>query len=150
MKRIAVVGAAVALCVLLAATASARPPVEPKAGHLQELTEKTLLNGLDCENCGVRASAMYMLGDLKIEKAVIPLMALLKGAPQEQGRIIAALSLCKIGDARGVFAVKRAALFDSSERVRATCAWYYNEYVKAGTFKFGTPEPGVEEEIAQR
>ncbi len=150
MKRFAMVGAAMLLCVLLAATASARPPVEPKAGHLQELTEKTLLNGLNCENCGVRASAAYMLGDLKIESAVIPLMSILKGAPDEKGRIIAALSLCKIGDARGLFAVKRAAAFDESEHVRLVCSWYYNEYVKPGTFKIGEPAPGVNEEIAER
>ncbi len=150
MKRIAVVGAALALCVLLAATASARPPVEPKAGHMQELTEKTLLNGLDCENCGVRASATYMLGDLKIQKAVIPLMGMLKGDTQEKARIIAALSLCKIGDPRGLYAVQRAAQFDSSERVRQVCAWYYNEYVKAGTFRFGPPEPGSETQVAER
>ena len=150
MKRFAAVGSAIVLCVLLAATASARPPVEPKAGHLQELTEETLLNGLECENCGVQASAMYMLGDLKIEKAVIPLMSMLKSAPDEKSRIIAALSLCKIGDGRGTFAVKRAALYDSSDRVRLICSWYYNQYVQAGTFKIGEPGQDIDEELAQR
>ena len=150
MKRFAAVGSAIVLCVLLAATASARPPEEPKAGHLQELTEETLLNGLTGENCGVQAGAMYMLGDLKVEKAVIPLMSILKSAPDDHARIIAALALCKIGDARGTFAVKRAALFDSSDHVRLVCSWYYNEYVHAGTFRIGEPGPGDNEALARR
>ena len=117
---------------------------------MQELTEKTLLSSLDCENCGLRASATYMLGDLKIRNAVIPLMAILKGADDEQGRILAALSLCKIGDPRGLFAVKRAVTFDPSPRVRELCAWYYNQLVQPGTFDFGSEPPTPSEQITQR
>jgi hypothetical protein len=150
MKRYSVIVAVVVLSVLLAVPSTARPPVEPKANPYQELTEKTLLNGLNCENCGVRASAAFMAGDLKIQSAVIPLMRVLKDSENETTRVIAALSLCRIGDARGVFAVKRAARFDSSERVRMACGWYYNEFVKAGTFEFAPVERAGSEQIVKR
>ena len=150
MKRYGLVGAAIALCVLIVATASAFPPVESRASLMRDLTEKTLLNGMNCENCGLRASAEFMLGDLKVQKAVIPLMSILKGADDEQGRIIAALSLCKIGDARGVYAVKRAAQYDNSDRVRLICSWYYNEYVQPGTFRITYPESEGSQPIVER
>jgi hypothetical protein len=51
-------------------------------------------------------------------------------------RIVAALALARIGDARGAYAVKQAVKFDPSRRVRNICAYYYNEYVKAGSFQF--------------
>lgn len=150
MKRYSVILAVVLLCVILAVPATARPPVEPKAIPYSELTEKTLLNGLNCENCGVRASAAFMVGDLKIKSAVIPLMRVLKDSENETARVIAALSLCRIGDARGVYAVKRAARFDSSERVRMVCGWYYNEFVSPGTFEFSPAEVVGSDQIVER
>ena len=150
MKRYSVVLAAVVLSLLVAVPATARPPAEPGKSPMRELTEKTLLNGLNCENCGVRTSAAFMLGDLKIKSAVIPLMSVLKDSENETARIIAALSLCRIGDARGVYAVKRAAHFDSSERVRLACGWYYNEFVQPGTFAFAPAEKVPADQIVRR
>ncbi len=142
MKAIATI-IAVGVLMVLAVPASAQSSVELKANPYQELTEATLLNGLNCENCGVRSGAIFMLGDLKVSRAVIPLMGILKGASDDHAKISAALSLCRIGDARGVYAVKRAAKFDESPRVRLLCAWYYNELVQPGSFEF-TPASGSE------
>lgn len=135
MKRTVMFGLAALLWVLFAAIAVARPSADTQKNSYDELTVKSLLGGLDCGNCGVEVGAAFLLGDLKIQKAVIPLMSMLKTSENNQARIVAALSLCRIGDERGTFAVKRAALFDDDARVRATCAWFYNEYVKAGTFR---------------
>jgi hypothetical protein len=95
-----------------------------------------LLIGVQSDNAGLRESAAYLLGEFKCEKAVIPLMAILHGSDKESSRIVAALALCRIGASNGVYAVKRAALFDASPEVRNRCAWFYNAYVEDGTFAF--------------
>ena len=128
---------AMVACLLVMSTvahADKAAVVKPSKGLI--LAETNLLLALECEMCGVKESAAFTLGDLKCDRAVIPLMRMLKNAELENHRIIAALSLCKIGDARGVFAVKQAVRFDDSERVRRACAWFYNEYVQPGTFRF--------------
>jgi len=95
-----------------------------------------LLIGIQSDNDGLRESAAYYLGEYRCPNAVLPLMALLKNSERETTRIVAALALCRIGDARGVFAVKQAVKFDSSEKVRVLAAFYYNEYYRSGTFTF--------------
>jgi len=84
-----------------------------------------------------------MLGEQKVTRAVVPLMNMLHSDDEESSRIVAALSLCRIGEARGVYAVRQAAKFDKSERVQRVCAWFYNEYVQPGSFAFVTPEEDV-------
>jgi hypothetical protein len=91
---------------------------------------KTLMGCNSCE----KEKAAFLLGCRKCPGAVIPLMSMLHEGEEETSRIVAALSLCLLGDGRGTFAVKRAALYDESARVRMLCAWYYNQYVREGTF----------------
>lgn len=97
-----------------------------------------LLIAIQSDNDGLRESAAYYLGEYKCQRAVIPLMALLKSDPRPSVRGMAALALCRIGDERGVFAVKRAVTFDNNPGVKSLCAWYYNEYVRPGTYAFIT------------
>jgi HEAT repeat protein len=77
-----------------------------------------------------------MLGAIQSDRAVIPLMAALNSSTDEHVRVAAAWSLCRIGDARGVYAVKMATKFDDSNKVQARCAWYYETMVEPGTFTF--------------
>jgi hypothetical protein len=42
---------------------------------------------------------------------------------------MAALALYKIGDARGLYAIKQAIRFDDSERVRNLCTKFYKAYL---------------------
>ena len=56
-------------------------------------------------------------------------MKILKNSVEEELRIGAALSLLKIGDARGIYAIKRAIQFDESKRVRDICSKFYNNYL---------------------
>ncbi len=95
-----------------------------------------LLIAIQSDNQGLRESAAYFLGEFKCKQAVVPLMALLKSDPRASTRAVAALALCRIGDARGLFAVRRAVQFDDNAGVKGLCAWYYNEYVKPGSFAF--------------
>lgn len=101
----------------------------------KEKAAKNLLNNLNSENKGVRESSAFLIGELKIDDAVVPLLAILHNDTNESTRIVAALSLSKIGSARGSFAVKQAAIYDDSQRVRMACAWFSNMY--------STPQPFV-------
>jgi len=113
---------------------------------------ENLLIGLASDNLGLRESAAYMLGELKADAAVIPLMQMLRSDDHESSRIVAALALCRIGEGRGVYAVKRAASFDESEAVAQRCAWFYDQYVHPGSFDFvpNDSEASVVNEFAKR
>jgi len=132
MKSILFAGVAV----LSAALAYAGPGDVSRPSPDQEFTEAKLLDDVHCDNCQAKDDAIYDLGELRSQKAVIPLMAVLHGDSDESSRIVAALALCRIGDERGTYAVKRAATFDRSEKVRTLAAWFYNTYVREGSFDF--------------
>ena len=100
---------------------------------VNDCTVASLIMGINSDNFGLRTSAAYMLGELKCEKGVIPLMRMLKSEDREDARIVAALALLKIGDARGIFAIKQATRFDDSERVRRLCANFYHAYSEKST-----------------
>ena len=87
--------------------------------------EKNLMIGLNADNFGLKSSAAQILGDIKSQKAVIPLMKILKSSDDDNLRIIAALSLYKIQNPMGMFAVRQAIRFDESDRVRKICRNLY-------------------------
>lgn len=93
-----------------------------------QITENLLIGIQSC-NKGLCASCTYLLGKFCCKKSVIPLLSLLHNAECEEIRILAALSLVKIGDGRGVYAVKRAALFDESDRVKRLCNLFYKAFL---------------------
>jgi hypothetical protein len=119
------------LVVTTTSTAFDKVSVSKKA-----VIEKNLFAALMSGNKGLQKSAIYMLGDMRSSQAVLPLLSYLKYGEDENIRIAAAWSLCQIGDARGLYAVKQSVLFDPSVKVRNACAWHYEVYVKQGTFKF--------------
>ncbi len=127
-----------AAVLIIAATTVAAAADTPTALTAEQYAraEQNLLIGIESDNQGLKESSAYLLGELKSSNAVIPLMKMLRSDNQESARIVAALALCRIGDARGVYAVKRATQFDNSESVARRCAWFYNEYVQAGAFEF--------------
>lgn len=96
----------------------------------KDLIEQNLLNGINSENFGLKTSSAYFLGENKSSKAVIPLLKMLHNDESEEARILAALSLIKIGNPVGVYAVKMAAKFDGNEKVRKMCAKFYNDFSK--------------------
>jgi hypothetical protein len=132
MKTILAIGVAI----LSATLGYAGPGDVSRPAPDLELTESKLLDDVRCDNCQTKESAIFDLGELRSEKAVIPLLDVLHRDGDESSRVVAALALCRIGDARGTFAVRRAATFDRSEKVRTLAAWFYNTYVKEGSFQF--------------
>ena len=91
--------------------------------------ENNLLAGLKSDTHGLQISAAYFLGEIKSEKAVIPLLAMLHNGETEGERLMAALSLYKINSELAIYAIKEAARFDDSDRVRRMCANFYNEHL---------------------
>lgn len=91
--------------------------------------EDNLLVGLKTDNLGLKVSAAYFLGEMKSERAVIPLMKMLKGNTTEEEKLIAALSLAKIKSEKGMFAVKQRIKFDDSKRVQRLCDIFYKNYL---------------------
>ena len=101
-----------------------------QVGKVKDSAIESLIMGVNSDNFGLRTSAAYMLGELKCEKSVIPLMRMLKSEEREDARIVAALALLKIGNAKGIFAIKQAIKFDDSERVRRLCANFYHAFLE--------------------
>lgn len=97
--------------------------------NLKSTSIESLMMGINSDNLGLKTSSAFMLGELRCNIAVIPLLKMLKNEEREDARIVAALALQKIGDARGIFAIKQAIRFDSSERVRRLCLNFYYAYL---------------------
>lgn len=91
--------------------------------------EDNLLVGMDTDNRGLQVSCAYFLGEMQSERAIIPLLKMLKNGETEEERIIAALSLAKIKSERGLFAIKQRIKFDDSERVQRLCEIFYTNHV---------------------
>jgi HEAT repeat protein len=113
----------VAVMILLTGESFANPLSKKDSAIMKG--EVNLLIALNSNNYGLKTSAAQILGDIKSEKAVIPLMKILKSSGDENLRIIAALSLYKIQNPRGLFAVRQAVKFDDSARVRKLCLNFY-------------------------
>jgi HEAT repeat protein len=150
MKRIAMMFGVVAFAITLALPATASDLRKELGEAKYDIAVKNLLVGVSeaTTNSGLRRSAIYMLGQLEAKAAVIPLMRVLHTCPDEASRLAAAWALCKIGDARGEYAVKQAVRFDESAKVKMHCAWYYNLYVNEGTFAF-YPSSNAPTQIAE-
>ncbi|MCF8267596.1 MAG: hypothetical protein K9I69_05890 [Ignavibacteriales bacterium] len=97
--------------------------------------EDNLLNGLRSDNHGLILSCAYQLGELKSTKAVLDLMHMLRNAESCDMRVIAALSLIKIGEPRGVYLVGREAQFNDSDRVCNFCDKFYRSYLNSQSEK---------------
>jgi HEAT repeat protein len=91
--------------------------------------ETNLLVGLSSDNQGVRISSAYFLGEMKSEKAIIPLMDILHSSENNASRQVAALALYKINSERGIFAIKRAIQFDNDAQTRKLCKIFYNQHL---------------------
>lgn len=106
---------------------------EPPAAKLKlQAAEVNFLIGLNSDNDGLKTSSAYNLGELQSQKAVIPLLKMLRNDEKECNRIMAALALYKIGDARGMNAIKQRIRFDKCERVRKMCSTLYAQYLLNG------------------
>lgn len=128
MKKLYMVVLALSFILIYSTTVLAGNESNKKSKHAISSVEDNLLKGLGSGNCGLKMSCAYFLGEMKSSKAVIPLMKMLRDETNECNRLMAALALTKIGDPRGIYMVKRRAVFDSSLRVRSMCERFYKAY----------------------
>ncbi|MDO8548616.1 MAG: HEAT repeat domain-containing protein [Ignavibacteria bacterium] len=92
-------------------------------------TIQSLMLGLNSDNFGLKTGSAYMLGELKVTDAVIPLMRMMRNDESEQARIVAALALYKLGTPMSIHALFQAARFDDNKRVRKMCSGFYLNYI---------------------
>jgi hypothetical protein len=142
-KRFALMAA---LAIIAVTGAKAEDPVLPSNAN-RALIEENLMVGLNSDNEGLRYSCALMLGSIKSESAVIPLMALLKQCDSFKLKRAAAWALCNIGDERGTYAVKMEVRFSECCKTRLVCAWYYENMVKPGSFVFNNVDPTMIAEL---
>jgi HEAT repeat protein len=83
-----------------------------------EVIESNLLVGLEVGNDGLTSSCTYFLGELKSDKAVIPLMAILHDSDNQKLRQAAVLALYKINSDKGLYAIKQAMELDDNAQTR--------------------------------
>lgn len=96
--------------------------------EIRDNTVESLIIGLSSDNIGLQSSSAYMIGELRLSQALIPLLRILHTEKNEELRITAALALYKIGSPIAINAVKQAIRFDDSERVSKLCTSFYSEY----------------------
>lgn len=128
MKKIFMLS--ISILLLVSSLISAAEPSKIITQKFSDNTIKSLLVGLESTNLGLKTSSAYMIGELKIANAVIPLMRMLRNNESEEARIVAALALYKLGTPTSIFAIKQASRFDDSERVRKMCFRFYAAYVQ--------------------
>ena len=147
-------GRTLAVAVLVALTVGGRAAANDDEGRKAEVRKcaatENLMIAIESDNAGLRESAAYLLGQFKCNDAVIPLMRILRNDMRPSTRSVAALALCMIGDARGLYAVKQAVRFDANPGVQVRCAWYYNEYVNGKTFAFVPVDQAIPAELATK
>ena len=115
--------------VLCSTSIFASNPPERDQLVISQNTIQSLINGIESDNTGLKTSSAYMLGELKITDAVIPLMKVMREDDNEEARIAAALSLYKLGTPLAMNAIRQAIRFDNSERVKKLCLRFYTDYL---------------------
>lgn len=103
---------------------------------LSENSIESLMIGVESDNMGLKTSSASVLGDFKTSKAVIPLMKDLKENSDERVRLQAAVALWKIGDPRGIYSIKQAIKFDTSDRVKKICSILYLDTIDSTKTRF--------------
>ncbi|NWG28980.1 MAG: HEAT repeat domain-containing protein [Ignavibacteriaceae bacterium] len=120
-----------ALILAIVAISTITASVVPKTNvKITQNTVASLIEGLNSQNLGLKSSSAYVIGELQLSEAVIPLLKILHQDKNEEMRIAAALALYKIGSPIAIHAVKQAIRFDESERVSKLCASFYSEFQK--------------------
>ena len=98
--------------------------------------ETNMLIGIKSNNTGLQTSCAYFLGEMKSDKAMIPLLKLVTNSESEEARIIAAISLYKIQSKIGMYRLKQLSkTYEESELVRKVFDRLYEIYVSK-TYSF--------------
>ena len=108
---------------------SQTPAELQKTGFTREQIEENYLVGLNSDVPGLQVSCAYFLGEMKSERAVVPLMKIFRDENNAPGqRLMAAWSLYKIGDERGMYLIKCEADDPDCDYLRCLCEYYYKDH----------------------
>ena len=130
MKSIKKIFTALSILIIFAAITFSQAS-EKAAGTSSKDTasEENYISELKSNNETSIVNSAYMLGEIKSKNAVIPLMDIFRKEKDDGTRLVAALSLLKIGDARGVFLVKRSMELEENDGVTIILQHLYNDYI---------------------
>lgn len=111
-------------------TGMAQTPAElENAGLSRAQIEDNYLVGLNSNVPGLQVSCAYFLGEMKSEKAVIPLMKMFRDEKSMPGqKLMAAWSLYKIGDERGLYLIKCEGENKDCDFTRCLCEFFYIDH----------------------
>ena len=108
---------------------SQTPTELQKTGFTREQIEDNYLVGLNSDVPGLQVSAAYFLGEMKSERAVIRLMEIFRNENNAPGqRLMAAWSLYKIGDERGIYLIKCQSEDQECDYLKCLCEYYYKDH----------------------
>lgn len=117
------------LCVVFSTLSYAQaPPKSLKSDAAYHQIESNYLKGLLSDNPDLRTSCAYFLGEMKSDKALIPLMEMFHRAENVGAKLVAAWSLLKIGDSRGVNLVKRSVELGECGKAGCILRYLYMNY----------------------
>ncbi len=104
------------------------PNPELKFGSKYVKIEANYLAGLNSTNAGILASSIYFVGEMKSEKALLPLMKIFRETKSDEVKLLAAWSLLKIGNSRGTHLVKWEVDNGENKNIKEMLEWLYNDY----------------------
>jgi hypothetical protein len=107
---------------------SINPNLESKFASRYVKIEANYLAGLSSTNAGVLASSIYFVGEMKSEKALLPLMRIFRETKSDEVKLLAAWSLLKIGNSRGTHLVKWEVNNGENKNIKEMLEWLYNDY----------------------
>jgi hypothetical protein len=92
-----------------------------------EQAESNYIKGLESDVHNLRMCCAYFLGELKSQKAMIPLMRMFRNE-KDDAKLVAAWSLLKIGDPRGVYLVKSGLDAKECNNIKCMLHFLYMDY----------------------
>jgi hypothetical protein len=119
----------VCICALTVLSIAQTPAELPNTSLSREQIEENYLCGLNSDVPGLQVSCAYFLGEMKSDRAVIPLMKMFRDENNSPGqRLMAAWSLYKIGDARGLYLIKCEGENSNCDYTRCLCDYFYRDH----------------------
>ncbi len=110
-------------------TAYAQNPPELSGKNLKTLAvEANYIQGLKSDIPGLQVSCAYFLGEMNSKKAVPILIEMFKDESNPGARLVAAWSLAKIGDPRGIELLKNEADKSDCDYSKCLCNYLYMDY----------------------
>lgn len=128
MKKLFYLWLSFSIVVAITTVTFAQADKEVSTTSKYETIEANYLTGLNSNNQGLKVSSAYFLGNIKSEKAVIPLMKMFRNQENDGAKLVAAWSLLKIGDSRGVFLVKRESELGNCDGINCMLHQLYEDY----------------------